>query len=94
VAGIYLKHGDSYVAMAEKPYDAEDILQALIQRHPEMLASEDTGHGPLLLVKREAPATDTEEGAGRWSLDHLYLDAQWCADTRGGQTQLGHARSA
>jgi hypothetical protein len=39
VPGIYLKHGDRYLAMAERPYDAEDVLQELIASHPEMLAT-------------------------------------------------------
>ncbi len=76
VAAIYLRHGETYVAMAEKPYDDEAALQALIAQHPEVLADEDAGQGPLLLVRREAVVSDQDEGGGRWSLDHLYLDAQ------------------
>jgi len=76
VPGIYLKHGDTFVAMTETPYTGEGVLQALVAEHPEMLASDDAGHGPLLLVKREAPVSDQEDGGGRWWLDHLYLDAQ------------------
>lgn len=37
-AGIYLRRGDTYIAMDETPYDAEDVLQQLIERHPEILA--------------------------------------------------------
>src|SRR4051794_40436015 len=74
--GIYLKHGDTYVAMTEKAYDAESILQELIASHPEMLASDDGGHGRLLFIRREAGVSDLDDGATRWSLDHLYLDSQ------------------
>lgn len=74
VAGIYLKHGDAYVSMIETPYDSEGVLQALIAQHPEILADEDAGQGPLLLVRREAAVSDQEDAGGRWSLDHLYLD--------------------
>lgn len=73
--GIYLKHGDAYVAMTETPYDSEGVLQALIAQHPEMLADEDAGHGRLLLVRREAGVTDQVDAGGRWSLDHLYVDS-------------------
>lgn len=61
--------------MRETPYLAEDVLQELIERHPEMLAGEDAGHGSLVLVRREAGVGDQEDAGGRWSLDHLYLDA-------------------
>ncbi len=75
MAALYFKQGDTYVAMTESPYDAESILQELIERHPEMLAGEDSAHGRLVLVKREAGVNDREAGGARWSLDHLYLDA-------------------
>jgi hypothetical protein len=61
--------------MRETPYDAEDVLQELIERHPEMLAGDDAPHGPLVLVRREAGVSDDEDAGARWSLDHLYLDA-------------------
>jgi hypothetical protein len=76
VPGIYFREGDRYVAMTETPFDAESVLQALIAQHPEMLADEDAGHGPLLLIRREAAVADQENAAGRWSLDHLYVDAE------------------
>ena len=72
--GIYLRHGDSYVAMRETPYDAEHVLQELIERHPEMLAGGDESRQSLILVRREAGVSDAEDAAARWSLDHLYLD--------------------
>jgi hypothetical protein len=94
VPGIYLKYGDAYVAMTETPYDREGVLQALIAQHPEMLADEAAGQGPLLLVRREAAVSDNEDAGGRWSLDHLYLDrdgiptlveVKRSSDTRGRQ---------
>jgi hypothetical protein len=74
MSGIYLRDGDRYVAMRETRYDAEDVLQELIERHPEMLAGgEDSGHS-LILVRREAGVNEQEDAGARWSLDHLYLD--------------------
>lgn len=61
--------------MSERVCDAEDVLQRLIERHPEMLAGEDAPHGKLILVRREAGISDQEDAGSRWSLDHLYLDA-------------------
>jgi hypothetical protein len=74
---IYLRHGDEFVAMNERPYEAEDLLQALLAEHPEVLAGEDTGTEARgwVLVRREAGVADEEGGAGRWSLDHLFLDS-------------------
>jgi hypothetical protein len=70
--GIYLRHGDSYIAMTGKAYESEGVLQALIAQHPEILAGEDPGRPELMLVKQEAPI-QPEQDSGL-SLDHLYLD--------------------
>jgi hypothetical protein len=78
VSTIYLRHGDQFLAMHERPYDAESLLQALLAEHPEVLAGgEPNGdsHG-WVLVKREAGVADMENGSGRWSLDHLFLDSE------------------
>ena len=65
---IFLRHGDSFVPMREELYEAEELLQALIAEHPEVLAGDESGEqSAWLLLKREA-------GVGPWSLDHLYLD--------------------
>jgi hypothetical protein len=76
VAGVYLRSGESFVPMRERPYEAEDLLQALIAEHPEVLAgdADDEGGMAWVLVKRETDVPDRTDGAGRWSLDHLFLD--------------------
>lgn len=74
VPGIYLRQGETYVSMTETPFEREDLLQALIAQHPEILADDEAGRGRLMLVRREAAVSDQEDGGGRWSLDHLYLD--------------------
>jgi hypothetical protein len=38
VSAIYLRHGTTFVAMREREYEAEKVLQALIAEHPEVLA--------------------------------------------------------
>jgi hypothetical protein len=68
VGVIFLRQGESFVPMREEPYEAEDLLQALIAAHPQILAGDDQGErSQWALVKREA-------GVGSWSLDHLFLD--------------------
>jgi hypothetical protein len=68
VGVIFLRQGESFVPMREEPYEAEDLLQALIAAHPQILSGDDRGEqSQWALVKREA-------GVGSWSLDHLFLD--------------------
>lgn len=45
-------------------------MQSLVAAHPELIADQD---GALLLIRREQPITDREDGGGRWSLDHLFV---------------------
>lgn len=48
----------------------EDRMQTLVARHPELITD---GDGDLLLIRREQAIADGEDGAGRWSLDHLFV---------------------
>jgi hypothetical protein len=76
--GIYLLRGDDeLVEMRETPYEAEDVLQQLIAKFPSLLAGDQFGGEKArrwLLVGREASLPDDEDAAGRWSVDHLFLD--------------------
>src|SRR5215207_1256434 len=76
--GIFLMRGDDeLVEMHESPYEAEEVLQALIARFPSLLAGDQyAGDTPRrwLLVGRETALPDDEDAAGRWSVDHLFLD--------------------
>ncbi|MDP5281414.1 hypothetical protein Q9Q95_20985 [Sphingomonas sp. DG1-23] len=49
---------------------SEDFMQKLVAAHPELIADQD---GALLLIRREQPIADREDGNGRWSLDHLFV---------------------
>jgi hypothetical protein len=56
---------------------AEHVLQTLIAKFPSLLGGDqDAGDTPrrYLLVSREAALPDDEDAAGRWSVDHLFLD--------------------
>lgn len=76
--GIFLiQDGGDLVEMREQPYDTEDVLQELLARYPNLLAGDQVdGAAPRrwLLVSREMGVPAEDEGAGRWSLDHLFLD--------------------
>jgi hypothetical protein len=76
--GIYLLRGeDELLEMTEQPYDSEEILQALIAKFPSLLAGDQYGADAprrWLLIGREAALPGEEDGGGRWSVDHLFLD--------------------
>jgi len=79
VAGrIYLLKEDStLLAMEEATYDSESLLQKLLADHPDLLAGDQINvEEPRrwLLVTREMAVPGEQDGAGRWSLDHLFLD--------------------
>jgi len=63
--------------MNEQEYDSEDILQTLLARYPNLLAGDQINNDAprrWLLVSREASLPSEEGGAGRWAVDHLFLD--------------------
>ena len=58
-------------------YDSEDLLQSLIEKHPELLAGDQINPDePVrwILVKREMGIPDGEQQGDRWAVDHLLLD--------------------
>jgi len=74
--GIFLLSGEDLVELREEPYDSEDLLQALLAKHPGLLAGDQLGSDvrKWILVRREQGVPDKEGGGGRWSLDHLFID--------------------
>jgi hypothetical protein len=73
---IFVREGEELVSLAVAPYEAEAVLQELLEQHPQLLAGYEMSRSDprrFLLVCREAPVAD-QNGAGRWSLDHLFVD--------------------
>lgn len=63
--------------MRNELYKSEEILQTIVANYPEVLAGSESGEtARLALVKREKSVADSDTGAGRWSLDHLFLDQE------------------
>lgn len=63
--------------LSQSEYDSEALLQQLLADHPALLGGDQMGSGAprqWLFIAREAPVPDREGSAGRWSLDHLFLD--------------------
>ena len=72
-----LQGGSNLVKMQEAPYDSEGLLQQLLAQYPDLLAGDQIDSAQprrWLLVCREMAVPGEEDGAGRWSLDHLFLD--------------------
>lgn len=57
-------------AMRPSEPRSEEFMQKLVAIHPELISDQD---GALLLIRREQPIADREDGSGRWSLDHLFV---------------------
>ncbi len=76
--GMYLIQDDGrLVEMAERAYDSEDLLQGLLATYPNLLAGDQIDRVTprrWLLITREMVVPSEEDGAGRWSVDHLFLD--------------------
>ncbi|WLD13106.1 hypothetical protein [Planctellipticum variicoloris] len=76
--GVFVLHDDGRLdSLAERPYDSEDLLQQLLAGYPDLLAGDQMDADRprrWLLVSREMGIPGEEDGAGRWSLDHLFLD--------------------
>lgn len=75
---IYLITAEqTLVPLTQESYASEDLLQTLLEKYPSLLAGDQINPETprrWLLVKREAEVPDEENGAARWSVDHLFLD--------------------
>lgn len=72
-----IKGGTAFVKLEAEEYETEDEFQSLLEQFPSLLSGElISPEEPLrfLLVGREMPVPDREDGSGRWSLDHLFVD--------------------
>jgi len=79
-SGIYLiQPSGELVEMTDQAYDSEALLQELLEKYPRLLGGDAIGGGRSrrwLLVSREFGVPGDGGGAGRWSLDHLFLDQE------------------
>src|SRR5215218_10115040 len=73
---VYLEREGKLIEMTKRRYDAEDVLQSLIATYPDLLVGEDdpSERTRLVLIEREVAIADSPDAAGRWSLDHLFVD--------------------
>ncbi len=77
---IYLlQESGTLVRMAHRSCDSEDVLQTLLAHYPALLAGDQidpTRPRRWLLIGREVPLPARGDGAGRWAVDHLFLDQE------------------
>lgn len=69
-SGLFIRDGDELTPLSEQPYEAEEVLQQLLARYPDLLPGEAIDpQDPrrFLLVKREAAIAGMQ-------LDHLFID--------------------
>lgn len=75
---IFLVQGDGeLVELGEQPYEVEAVLQRLIADYPHLLAGHQMNPDSprrWLVVSQEVALASGEDGAGRWSVDHLLID--------------------
>jgi hypothetical protein len=70
---VYLEREGKLIEMTKRRYDAEEVLQSLIARYPNLLVGEDdpSERTSLVLIEREVSIADSPDAAGRWSLDEV-----------------------
>ena len=72
-----LKQDRSLSAMTLMGFETEKEFQELLEEFPDLLTTEDFGESEArrwLFISREKRIADRAGGAGRWSIDHLFLD--------------------
>src|SRR5262249_47194419 len=76
--GVFvLKDENTLVEMQSASFVSEDDFQRLLANFPALLAGNQIDSETsrrFVLVSREQAIASEEGGAGRWSLDHLFLD--------------------
>jgi len=72
-----IQNDGELVEMSEHAYDSEALLQELLAKYPKLLAGgqmDTSSPRRWLLVRREMGIPSKDEGGGRFSVDHLFLD--------------------
>src|SRR5437868_5542457 len=71
-----LKDAETLVALQPTEFASEDDFQQLLAKFPSLLSWDQNDGSPRrwLLLKREKAMPTEEEGSGRFSVDHLFVD--------------------
>lgn len=74
-----IDENDELKKMNETMYEAEELLQSLLEKYPELMPGDQLNTSNprrWLLISRETGVPDSENSNSRWSLDHLFLDQE------------------
>ena len=72
-----LRDGENMTSLTETAFTDEDIFQALIEQHPEILAGDlidPENPRKWILIRREMGIPTEQGGGSQFSLDHLFID--------------------
>lgn len=76
--GIFLiQNNEELVEMNEQAYDSEKLLQSWLAKYPALLVGNQIDAKEprrWLFIEQECAVPSEEGGAGRWAIDHLFLD--------------------
>src|SRR4026208_1139687 len=76
--GIFLiQNNEELVEMNEQQYDSERLLQDWLSKYPALLVGgQIDAKEPRrwLFIEQECAVPSEEGGAGRWAIDHLFID--------------------
>lgn len=74
---FHIDENNNTVKLHEIKYESEDLLQRLVEQHPDILAGEQIDpENPRkwILISREMGVPGHEGGSDQWFLDHLFID--------------------
>ena len=76
--GIFLiSDNQELIEMNEREYESEKLLQTWLAQYPALLVGNQIDAKEpkkFLLIEQECGVPGKEDGADRWSIDHLFLD--------------------
>jgi hypothetical protein len=76
-SGVFVLKDNALVSLQSAHFAREAEFQDLLARFPELLSGDQIDPSvprKWVLVRREKAVPADENGGGRWSLDHLFLD--------------------
>ncbi|MDQ3330555.1 MAG: hypothetical protein M3552_07870 [Planctomycetota bacterium] len=75
---FHLGEDGNLIELRQQGFINEDDFQELLARFPRLLpGTTSSGDGePWLLIQRELSIPDATDAAGRWSLDHVFVDRE------------------
>lgn len=74
---FHIDSNNHVIQLHEERYESEELLQQLIENHPDILSGEQISPDAprkWILISREMGIPGQEGGSDQWFLDHLFID--------------------